>query len=470
MKNFNYCLGFFAIFAMLFTSCSTEETGVNVADKDTVQLQFGALLNDFANNQSKAHESDPTICRDADPSYVLLGVTDDDGNFVGTGGGSTEPYLIRVNVQDNNGSWETSYSDELGLPAGDYSLEYFIVYSSDDEVLWVAPRTGGEYASSVSNSLPLSIELEPGTKPYINVDVLCFIPRNEVAYGYLFFDINLITVENNYCLFVNFCDDTTGREYPAKFMVDVWGDTYGGSDVIIDGRMNTISMAGDNPSATVLCFALPPLDEDGVYYVRVTVLNDDLLPYTADGSDVFQYTINQSDIDNQLLDVPAYEHIKINCNPNQGGDPYCTPETANVSSCMFQCDGGTYAFLSKSGMNAEDDFLKITSSNFNDLFFLYEEGTTNVIAKVKLSFSNGGDLRVTIKDIEDNKIITAFEIDARLPNGSSADVCNDTRCNNVCYRFDDFTERLQGDVITPTVRDNGGFFLKVRVQDGVCPS
>ncbi len=323
MKNLNYCWGFVLVFAMLFTSCSKEESGASVSDQDTVQLQLGALLNDFATRQAnKAHETDPTECRDADPAYVKLGLTNDATGFFVGGPGNTDPFLIEVNIKNNNGSWETEYSDLLGLPAGDYTLEYFIVYSADDEVLWVAPRAGGDYASSVGSPLPMSIDLEAGTKPYIVVDVLCYIPRNEEAYGYIFFDIDLTTVENNYCIFVNYCYDGTGREYPAKFEVDIWADAYDGTDVVIDGDMNSVSGTGNSFAATVLCLALPPLEGDEVYYVRVRVLSAGA--YTADASDFVQFTISQADIDGQLDLTPRYRHIRINCVDNPGGGDDCT--------------------------------------------------------------------------------------------------------------------------------------------------
>ncbi len=473
MKNFNYYLGFFAIFAMLFTSCSKEEVALGEPNKqETFQIQFGTLLNDFE-DQSRGHLSDdPVVCRDAAPSYVLVALTDSNNNWVAGKNpeavGADEDDFIKVNIKNNAGSWETDFSDELGLPAGTYQLQYFIVYSADDEVLWVAPRDGGAYASSVGDPLPQEIVLAAGTKPYVEVDVLCFIPRVEEAFGYIFFDINLIMVENNYCIFVNFCDDTTGRDYPAKFEVDVWADGYGGSEVIIDSEMNSISMSGDNPAASVLCFPLPPLEGEDTYFVRVTVLNDPLLPYTTDGSDVIQFQINQSDIDAQLLEVPAYEHLRINCNPNQG-EPFCTPTTSNVSSCNFFCEGGIYGFLSEDGVLGTDGFIYITPGNFNNTFKLYEEGeNTGAIADVNFEFNGSGDLRVMFTNVDGT--ITAFEIDARLPSNSNALVCNDTRCNDLCVHNDDFTEKMEGDVITQSVLDNGGFYIKIRVQQGDCPS
>tara|TARA_R100000935_G_scaffold10603_1_gene21157 strand:- start:426 stop:1358 length:933 start_codon:yes stop_codon:yes gene_type:complete len=310
MKNFKLPILFIAVFAMLFTSCSKEEsTASGQGNEENFQIQFGTLLNDI---ESKAHGTLPGECRDAAPSYVMVGIENSDGIYVGTGGGTTTPFLFRVNIQNNSGSWETSYSEDLALPAGNYSLEYFIVYSADGQVLWVAPREGGDYASSVGEPLPQAINLGAGTKPYINVDVLCFIPRDEQAYGYLFFDIELTTVENNYCIFVNYCE---GREYPAKFMVEVWYDAYDGTPVDLDENMNVITQSGNNPAASVLCFVLPPLAGSDTYFVRVTVLDDPLLPYNVDESNppVREFEINQADIDAQLDVTPSYEHIRI-CN------------------------------------------------------------------------------------------------------------------------------------------------------------
>uniref|UniRef100_UPI000299FB05 hypothetical protein n=1 Tax=Gillisia marina TaxID=1167637 RepID=UPI000299FB05 len=62
--------------------------------------------------------------------------------------------------------------------------------------------------------------------------------------------------------------------------------------------MNTIN---PGPAATVLCFPLPPLVGDDTYFVRVTVLDDALLPYTSDASDFVEFEIDQDDIDGQLL-------------------------------------------------------------------------------------------------------------------------------------------------------------------------
>ncbi|WP_029033427.1 hypothetical protein [Salinimicrobium terrae] len=337
MKKFKISIAWLTVLALTFTSCSKEENDVTGSDTETVQLTFGAMLDAFDNQNKQATQAE---CRDnAVPAYVMLGISTDEAGTDFIAGGNADN-LIEVGLTNNSGSWETTYSDHLELPQDTYYLQHFIVYDASHQVLWVAPREGGAFASEVGDALPQAIELAAGTKPYIAVDVLCFYPREEEAYGYPFFDFDIIEVENSYCIFVNYCYDGTGREYPAHFSVEVWSDTWDGDEVVYSDRMNSISMQGGDPAATVLCLALPDLGDD-TYYARVTVRNHDLLPYLSDpDSDYFEFTITQDDIDDQELMVPAYEHVRFNCQPPYG-EPTCEPGTVvgdTNGDCIVDCN------------------------------------------------------------------------------------------------------------------------------------
>ncbi len=315
MKNFKLSVVCVAIFAMLFTSCSKDEAEMSSTDPETVQLTFRSLLNSF-NQQNKQSDME---CREVEPAYVMLGwSTAEDAE-------ESDYDLVEVGLVNNGGSWETTYSEELAVPAGTYYLQHFAVYDAGDQVLWVAPREGGAFEPEVSDALPMTIELAAGTKPYIDVDVLCYYAREEAAYGYPFFDFDVIEVENSYCVFINYCDDETGREYPAYFNIDVYTDAAMTDEVELSSDTNTITMEGEWPSASVLCFALPDLGDD-TYYARVTVMDHEDLDYSADAGDYYDFEITQASITALAAEEPAYHHIRMGCE-DESSTPVITADT-----------------------------------------------------------------------------------------------------------------------------------------------
>ena len=438
MKNFKISIAWLAVLALVFTSCSKEESGVVTDDQELIQVTFGSLMNDF-NSQNK--QADPGECSDADPAYVHVAITDSNGDYIGEDDGIDNPNVnfIPIDLKWNSAMsvWETVYTDALALEAGDYTLQHFIVFDADDNVIWVAPRTEGAYGSNVDNPLPNEFTLEPGTKPYITVDVLCFIPRNEEAFGYLFFDINLVEIENNYCLFVNFCADD-GRDYPAHFSVDVWTDGYGEGIHVIDGWSNDITMSGGLPAASVLCLPLPELMGDDTYFVTVTVMNDPDLDYNVDGTDVKQFEISQADIDAQLEMTPRYEHVRFECGEdNGGGDEGCDLDAACVLDASL--DANCYYTMLEGATISEDGkmFLEIDeASDLEDLNLLVDLGPDGIFEIASVNINMNGEVTVTLDtDLVDNSSedrITAFAIELRpSENGSISQSCWESECANV---------------------------------------
>ena len=426
MKNFKTSIAWLAMLALVFTSCSKEEAGAVSDDPETVQLTFGALLNSF-NQQNRQSEVE---CRDGiDPAYVVLGgTTSEDAEW-----GSYE--LFEVGLKNNNGSWETTYSEDLALPAGTYYLQYFAVYDSNDQVLWVAPREGGAFADEVGDALPMEIELVAGTKPYIDVDVLCYYAREEAAYGYPFFDFDVIEVENSYCVFVNYCDDETGREYPAYFSIDVFTDAAMTDEVTLSVDTNTITMEGAWPAASVLCFALPDLGDD-TYYARVTVMNHDDLDYTADATDYYDFEITQGSINALAEQVPAYHHIRLNCDedPNGGGeDEVCDIDAA----CELEIDGELDSFCYFTVLeDSDDNWLRIDDAqDLEDLNLWVDFPIDGLIEVVDVSIvMDNGNLSVSLDTpFADQDRITGYAIEVRpsVEGGAMNSTCWESECANV---------------------------------------
>ncbi|HET8753339.1 MAG TPA: hypothetical protein VFM59_03180 [Salinimicrobium sp.] len=448
MKRIKFSIAWMAMFALIFTSCSKDENASLAEDQELIQLTFGSLLNDMKVDQTK--QATPGECREGTPFYVMVGITDSDGNYVG--GGTSDVHMIEVGLKNNNGSWETTYSEDLALPAGEYQLQHFVVYDTNEEVLWVAPREEGTFGDYVPDALPLDINLAPGTKPYINVDVLCYFPREEVAYGYLFFDINLTRVENSYCIFVNYCDDETGREYPAYFEVEVWSDEAHTEVVNINADTNVISMVNGLPSASVLCFALPDLGNN-TYFARVTVLNHDDLDYTADNTDFYDFEITQNSIEALEDAIPSYDHIRINCaagdnepDPGEGGDPVCDIDVACELDVPNPLDD--YCFeTSLAGSDA--GWVKVNGvSDFNLVAQITGPGGTEevALAEVQLSLINNEIAAVLDTPFEELDKITGYAIEVRPSNedGSMSTTCWESTCASVADTFGPIVNTFDG--------------------------
>lgn len=328
MKNLKSSLSIMVIIALMFTSCSKEETGVTPVDSEKATLSFGAIINDLTSNRtSKQAIGDIPECSNDEPAYVRIVLLQGDTEVVGT---SENPY--RVNLAP--GQVFTVEDAELQLTPGDYTLDHFSVYNADNELIWLAPR-GGAMANFVENPLPVNISLGAGVKKYVEVDVLCYDNRNVNEYGYLFFEIDT-TEAIKFCIFGNYCPPAeNGRHYPASFSVDVWLGTNATGEVLYDDVEN-ITGYYDNGDfyADPVCFALP--DREGVdqYYFEVTLRSSD------EYGQVQERVIRRGNITDNIVrsffdgeDNLEYYHFREGCgedsppifeNPEEEGEFYST--------------------------------------------------------------------------------------------------------------------------------------------------
>lgn len=231
MKIINRYIAVVAVLALLFTSCSKEESTSPADDPEiqSVDLTFGAMLNDLSNRaavSNKAHFDEVPDCSDAPPAIALIGFS--------YGGNS---YETDVAVKSDGTDFFTDYSEDLKIPVPnngsvEVTLDSFKVFDGNvsegkpyGELIWIAPIESeeGEFDGYVDSALPFSFDVEDGTKPYIDVEVLCFDRRMVNEYGYVFFDI-LPEVIYPLCLFVNYCDEN-GRHYVADYSVDLYFGT-----------------------------------------------------------------------------------------------------------------------------------------------------------------------------------------------------------------------------------------------------
>lgn len=295
MKTIKFYFAFVAVAAMFMTSCSKEDSpdGPDGPDgAEMVALSFQGALSDFTRKVDTKQEVEAPIggCKeDSDPAYVKVGVKDSDGNWVS--GGEITINVIPVSI-DSDGDGATNFltfeAEELELEEGNYSLEYFAVYNSGDELIFMAPRSDNSYGPAnffnfVENPLPQSFFLQAGTKHYQEVEVLCYDEQEVQEYGYLFFDFEEVPL-TYICIFGNECDDQ-GRHKPSHFRVKVWeypalpGEgnvAFTDANALVNGTndFNNGENTGEVTQASPLCFPLPDRDGETWFYGEIYTIDE----------------------------------------------------------------------------------------------------------------------------------------------------------------------------------------------------
>lgn len=314
-----------AIVALLFTSCSKEESATPGDDPNvqSVELTFGAILNDLSNramaSASKAHfDQIPTCLDDADPAVARIGFS--------YGGNS---YVIDVDILSDEQGYFTAYSEDLKIPVPnngsvEVTLDSFRVYDGDPDgggtLIWIAPIESeeGEFDGYVDSALPFSFQVQDGAKPYIDVEVLCFDRRMVNEYGYPFFDIIPGKIYP-LCFFANFCPPS-GRHYVANYSVDLFYD---------DGTTRIQLYDGDGPdlddtndSADPLCLVVPesPFEDPNEDYLFYVITPEDWTGNygNIDNTPLIEVGLSWNDVEGLLNDdgeTAEYIHLFIGCEP-----------------------------------------------------------------------------------------------------------------------------------------------------------
>jgi len=94
------------------------------------------------------------------------------------------------------------YTNSIQLPPGTYTVTDFIIYNdnqtpnntSDDIVLAASPHTGSTYAPYVDHPLTISFTVQAFKKLDQPIDCICYQPSNYTNFGFVFFQLNDITL------------------------------------------------------------------------------------------------------------------------------------------------------------------------------------------------------------------------------------------------------------------------------------
>lgn len=312
MKNIKNYFAFLSVFALIFTSCSKDETGID-SPTEKATLSFEAIVADLAESSTNKQSinGDVPECSEAAPSYVEVVLTQGDEYVVG------EDAPFRVDLA--SGQVFTEENAALELAPGTYTLEHFAVYDAQGNLTWIAPK-GGVLEELVDTPLPMNIELGAGVKKYVDVSVLCYDDRDVNQYGYQFFEFNT-TKAFEFCFFANYCEPN-GKHFPARYSVEISID----GKVIYDAEENInevgVNSQGDN-YADPICFALPDIakyaDDDEYIDYTVTLLDWNGV-YDAPENQVITGSLSRNEVKanfdgNNNVD---YEHLRFGCEEENG--------------------------------------------------------------------------------------------------------------------------------------------------------
>lgn len=355
MKNFkNYFTGI-AIVAMLFASCSKDETTEPKLGDEMATISVGAVLNDFIRNQAALKQSIPECSEDA-PMFARIVLTHELGE---------EDVVVPINFDGT--TYFTDYDDDLEIPvpAGQtttaVSLTDFWVYAEEPGEstlpIWVAPKEESEFENFVNDALPVNFDLRAGSKKYVDVEVLCFDDRDVNLYGYQFFDLVPVPLIK-FSLFGNFCPSEDGRHYVAGYTVNVWKGSDASGDLLYteSNNVDEDDTTGDYYSDP-LSFWLPDTEGTDTYYFEITLDNTDQYSSDDDGEVILSGPITDDEIrmfysedDDSTMD---YYHFNYGC----GGDnppPFDDPnvEAKRYKACLKDLEDSNavgFAYLKLEG-------------------------------------------------------------------------------------------------------------------------
>lgn len=310
------------VIMIFFLSCSRDESDSGDETGDPVVPQVAVLsLQPVLNNMMKTFSNkqgvtNPPECSGAVPAYAQLALTY---------GESEIPVDVTVDILGNENGFFTAYDDELEIPipAGSSTVSVtitdFVVWSegSPGEIIWAAPKIGSVFAEFVNMALPISENLQAGSKTYLEVPVICFDDRQVNLYGYFLFDLNIIEV-SSLCFFANYCADD-GRHYTANYSLDLYlGTSNAGTPLYMD-QTPTIGL-GEHYYAKPICLAVPApgegiSSEEPYLYYEISIKDWEGNYGTAGGykeSGTLSWNEVQALLNNDGT-TAEYEHLFINC-------------------------------------------------------------------------------------------------------------------------------------------------------------
>jgi hypothetical protein len=274
---------FFILFALILGGAfvwlqSCQNPGEEKADY-VAEIQFKADNLSNISMGKKGIINEIPACKDLEADYIKILI-------------NGEWYNLAL-VDVGNGT-ET---EVLKLPEGTYSIQEFLVYSEDGELLQASPHEGSYYDNlfNFEDNVVVKFESKAFHKYKIDIDVLCFNEPDYDKFNFEWFDYNVSEV-NSLCFFGDVCTKlwedwgVFGNSDTNPYFDWVYGyDMYAVFQVDITNPNGSVTTNTNNP------FNVKNPDVVCVEYVDNLEVDDeqytvDLYLYTPDGDKHLVYT------------------------------------------------------------------------------------------------------------------------------------------------------------------------------------
>lgn len=311
MKTFQASLWFILVSLFLFFACSKDaDHTISTDSEELIHLSLNLNILDLKKMAiTKQEATNFPACSTDDPFYIEIILSQGDTELVGD---PSEPFRIDL-VSDQ---LFTKDVPEMKLPPGQYFLDYCAVYSESGSLLCMAPMADSPMAVFSEATMPLSINLAAGSKPFPDIPVVCYDNRDLNQFGYALFDLQPV-IMRQFCFFANYCSDN-GRHYPAKYSVNI---TMGDKTLFSEEINKTGKEDHGTYFADPLCFTLPDvtsydLDEEYIDFTLKLLAWDEVYP--LDQKVEIKGSLSRADIIANLSGQSnvAYEHFFFNCDNN----------------------------------------------------------------------------------------------------------------------------------------------------------
>jgi hypothetical protein len=173
MKNIKQLL-IIPLIALLFVSCEKE-------DYANYEAKTDGFINITFTRESIDSELKYSFTDETEPKYIVITIKNSD-----------EDYALNAKKFELIKLGDGYFTENIKLEEGAYTIEDFLVLSSNDSTIYLTPKINSKFEHLVSHPLPYAFNVLANETSEITLDVIPAGFGSAEDYGYAFFTFNII--------------------------------------------------------------------------------------------------------------------------------------------------------------------------------------------------------------------------------------------------------------------------------------